>query len=60
MEKSSLKHSYYEKPENKEEGEEEDTIIGPVLLLGVSVQDFRPSEHCTSTQKMAAIGKRGK
>lgn len=38
----------------------EDTIIGPVLLLGKSVQDFQPSEHCASiTQKMAAIGKRG-
>ena len=42
-------------------GRTEDTIIGPVLLLGVSVQDFWPSEQCSSTsQKMAAIGKRGK
>jgi len=43
-----------------EAGRTEDTIIGPVLLLGVSVQDFWPSEQCSSTsQKMAAIGKRG-
>ena len=42
-----------------ENGENEDPIIGPVLLLGVSVQDFRPSQDCRST-KIAPIGKRGK
>lgn len=48
----SVSASIFNRRENEVENEEkkEDTIIGPVLLLGVSVQDFWPSEDCTSTK----------
>ena len=46
--------------EAEKEKKSEDTIIGPVLLLGgsVSIQDLWPLQDCKRT-KIAHIGKRG-